>query len=72
MASFKYKKTQTIDLKAEGFIDVKNMTIEVDGEQKNITTLLSDFDGCFVSLNVKTKDEVELEEPTETDEEDSE
>ena len=52
MAAFQYKKTQTINLKAEGFIDIKNMTIEVDGEIKNISTLLSDFDASFVSLNI--------------------
>lgn len=72
MASFKYKRTNSIDLKADGFIDTKNMTIEVDGELKNIATLLSDFDGSFVSLSVKSKDEVELDEPTEDEDSDAE
>lgn len=72
MAAFQYKKTQTINLKADGFIDIKNMTIEVDGEVKNISTLLSDFDGSFVSLNIKTKEETELDEPTEDEDSDEE
>lgn len=72
MAAFQYKKTQTINLKAEGFIDIKNMTIEVDGEIKNISTLLSDFDASFVSLNIKTKEETELDEPTEDEDSDEE
>lgn len=72
MAAFQYKKTQTINLKADGFIDIENMTIEVDGEIKNISTLLSDFDGSFVSLNIKTKEETELDEPTEDEDSDEE
>lgn len=72
MAAFQYKKTQTINLKAEGFIDIENMTIEVDGEIKNISTLLSDFDASFVSLNIKTKEETELDEPTEDEDSDKE
>ena len=72
MAAFQYKKTQTINLKAEGFIDSENMTIEVDGEVKNISTLLSDFDGCYVCLNAKTKEETELDEPTEDEDSDEE
>ena len=72
MAAFQYKKTQTINLKADGFIDIKNMTIEVNGEIKNISTLLSDFDGSFVSLSVTTKDETKLDEPTEDEDSDEE
>ena len=39
------------------------MTVEVDGDEKKLSTLLSDFDGGYVEVNVKVKDEEELEEP---------
>lgn len=63
MASFSYKQNKTTTLKACGFIDVNNMTITVDEEEKSLKTLLSDFNGGFVELVVKVKEETELEEP---------
>lgn len=60
-------------MKIVGVINTNNMTIEVDGEEKNLATLLSDFNACPVDIMIKTKDEEELDEPDEPDEpEDSE
>ena len=63
MASFSYKQKKTTTLKACGFIDIDSMTITVDEEEKSLKTLLSDFNGGFVELVVKVKEEQELNEP---------
>mgnify|MGYP003275722137 CR=1 FL=1 len=63
MANFVYKKTETTAMKVAGIIDADKMTIDVDGEEKSIATLLSDFNGGCVEINVKTKNEEELAEP---------
>ena len=39
------------------------MTVDVDGDVKQLNTLLSDFNGGCVEINVKVKDEEELDEP---------
>jgi len=64
MANFVYKKTETTAMKIAGVIDTDNMTIDVDGFEKSLATLLSDFNGGCVEINVKTKNEEELNEPT--------
>ena len=69
MANFVYKKTETTAMKIAGIVDTDRMTIEVDGEDKELKTLLSDFNGGCVEINVKTKDETELDEPKRADEE---
>jgi hypothetical protein len=63
MATFAYKKVTNTTLKACGILDTDNGTINVDDVEKSITTLLSDFNGAYVDLIVKTKDEEELNEP---------
>ena len=68
MANFAYKKTVT-SMKVAGIIDTEKMTIDIDGEEKNISTLLSDFNGAGVEINIKVKDEELLNEPTDTEEE---
>lgn len=50
-------------MKIAGFIDTDRMTIEVDGDEKDISTLLSAFNGGCVEINVKVKNEEELDEP---------
>ena len=65
MANFTYKITTTKAMKAAGILDITAMTIEVDGEEKKLSTLLKDYDGAAVEINVKTKDEEELDEPVE-------
>ena len=64
MANFVFKKTETTNMKIAGFIDTDKMTIEVDGEEKNLATLLSVFNGGYIEINVKIKSEEELDEPT--------
>lgn len=66
MSNFSYKKTTTTAMKVAGIIDTDNMTVDVDGEIKKLSTLLSDFNGASIEINVKVKDEEEIDEPTES------
>ena len=68
MASFTYKKATTTILKVCGIVDVEKGTIEVDGEEKKIMSLLSGFNGDAIELVAKVKDEEELDEPTDSEE----
>lgn len=68
--NFVFKEVKTTPMKAAGILDADNMIIEVDGEPKDIKTLLSVFNGAPIELNVKVKEESELDEPTTSDEED--
>ena len=70
MANFTFKEVKTTSMKAAGILDADNMTIDVDGEPKDIKTLLSVFNGTPIELNIKIKEESELDEPTASDEED--
>jgi len=63
MANFVYKKTETTSMKVIGILDTDKMTIDVDGDEKSLVTLLSDFNGVCMEINVKTKSEEELDEP---------
>lgn len=63
MASFTYKKTSTTAMKVAGILDTQAMVINVDGEDKQLSTLLRDFEGAAVEINIKVKDEEELDEP---------
>ena len=67
--NFAYKKITTTSMKIAGIIDTDNMTIDVDGEEKKLSTLLSVFNGGGVEINVKVKEENELDEPTESNKE---
>ena len=69
MSNFTYKRTTTTSMKVAGIIDTDNMIVEVDGEEKKLATLLSVFNGGDVEINVKVKEESELDEPTESNEE---
>ena len=55
MANFAHKRTETTTLKAVGIID---------GDEKKLATLFADFNGGCVEINIKTKNEEELDEPT--------
>lgn len=68
--NFVFKEVKTTSMKAAGILDADNMIIEVDGEPKDIKTLLSVFNGTPIELNIKIKEESELDEPTASDEED--
>ena len=70
MANFSYKRTETTTLKATGIIDSDRMVIEVNGEEKRLSTLLSDFNGGEIEINIKVKSEEELDPPESSDEED--
>ena len=72
MANFVYKKTEMTAMKIAGIIDADKMTIDVDGEEKSLATLLSDFNGGCVEINVKIKNEEELIEPTFNDKDNDE
>lgn len=61
--NFIYKKTEQTSMKIVGTIDTNRMIIDVDGDEKNISTLLSDFNNDCVEINIKVKSEYELEEP---------
>ena len=61
--NFVYKRTTQTAMKIAGIIDTDKMIVDVDGEEKNLATLLSDFNGICVEINIKTKDEEELSEP---------
>lgn len=67
MANFVYKRTTQTAMKIAGIIDTDKMIVDVDGEEKNLAILLSDFNGGCVEINVKTKDEEELAEPADED-----
>lgn len=65
MANFAYKKTVTTAMKVAGILDSDNLTVDVDGDEKKLSTLLSDFNGAPIEINIKVKDEEELDEPIE-------
>lgn len=69
MANFVFKEIKQTSMKIAGIINTDNMTIDVDGEEKKLATLLSVFNGGCVEINVKVKEENELDEPTESNEE---
>ena len=69
MANFVFKETKQTSMKIVGIIDTDNMTIDVGGEEKKLATLLSVFNGGVVEINVKVKEENELDEPTESNKE---
>ena len=69
MANFVYKKTETTSMKGIGVLDTDKMTIDVDGDKKSLSTLLSDFNGGCMEINIKTKNEEELDEPVSKEDE---
>ena len=70
--SLKYKTVTTTTLKVSGIIDADRGVIDVDGLEKNLMALLSDFNGGYVELSVKVKDESENDDPTIDSDEDDE
>lgn len=69
--SFSYKLTKTKTMKMAGILDCDNMTIEIDGVDKRLSTLFSEYDGLPIEFILKVKDEEDLDEP-EDDEDDDE
>ena len=70
MANLVYKRSTTTSLKTAGLIDVENMTITVDGEDKKLSRLWKDFEGSEVEIVIKVKVDDDIPEPTASDEED--
>ena len=66
--AFSFKEVTTKTMKITGMVDTDNMTIDVDGEEKKLSTLLSVFNGTDVDIQVKIKSEEELDEPTSNEE----
>ena len=67
--SFSYKLTTTKAMKVAGIIDTDTTTMDVDGEEKDLSKLLSEYNGNIVEVVVRTKDEQDLDEPDSSDEE---
>ena len=67
MAAFTYKKTLTTSMKVTGILKPQTMVINVDGEDKQLSTLLRDFANMPVEINIKVKDEEELDEPVDVE-----
>lgn len=65
--AFSFKEVTTKTMKITGMVDTDNMTIDVDGEEKSLATLLSVFNGVDIELVAKVKAESELDEPTENE-----
>lgn len=70
MANLVYKRSTTTSLKTAGLIDVENMTITVDGEDKKLSRLWKDFEGSEVEIVIEVKVDEDIPEPTASDEED--
>ena len=63
MANFSYKLTKVTTLKASGILDTDTMTISIDGEEKRLSTLLSDFNGADIDFVIKIKAEKDIDPP---------
>ena len=61
---FSYKKSESVKMKVVGLLDTDNGTITVEDVEKNLLSLISDFNGESVELTITVKNEIELEEPT--------
>ena len=64
MANFAFKKTEQRTMKIIGELNTEIMTINVNGEDKRLATLLSPFTGYTVEISIKEKTDEELDEPT--------
>lgn len=50
-------------MKISGILNSDNMTVSIDGVDKKLSTLLSDFHNECIEINIKTKIEEDLLEP---------
>lgn len=66
--TFSFKEVITKTMKISGILDSCAMTVDIEGEEKSLSTLLSAFNGAAIDLMVKVKSEEELEEPTSEEE----
>ena len=63
MKNFVYKLTKTKKMKLAGMIDTDIMTINIDGEDKRLSTLLSEYNGCEIEMTINVKTEEDSDEP---------
>lgn len=68
MANFVFKRTEQKSMKIAGLLNSSTMIINVDGEDKDLSTLFSPFSNFEVEINIKVKEEEELDEPTSDEE----
>jgi hypothetical protein len=62
--SLSYKKTTSVALNVKGDYNAEDGTIELadSGEVKKLSDLLKDFEGTYIELSVKIKEEEDLED----------
>lgn len=60
---FVYEKTVTTKIKATGLLNFDAGTIEIDGEEKKLSSLFSDFDNCVVAITMQVSDKEEFDMP---------
>lgn len=63
LSTFTYKKAEITTMKISGILNTDNMTVSVDGVDKELSTLLSDFNREYLEISIKTKIEEDLSEP---------
>lgn len=57
-----YKKSTTVTLNVEGFLDVEDGTLEFEGNVVNVASLLNEFaTGDYLNVTIKTKEDELLE-----------
>ncbi|MCI8605115.1 MAG: hypothetical protein HFE79_13395 [Ruminiclostridium sp.] len=59
--NYTFKESKVVSKKMVGTYNAEIAVIEVDGEPKNLIDELKTFDGEFVELTVKTKEENDLD-----------
>ena len=67
MANFVFKRTEQKSMKIAGLLNTDTMVINVDGDDKDLSTLFSPFSHFDVEINIKVKEEEEQDEPTSKD-----
>lgn len=65
--NFVYEKTITTKIKASGLLNFDAGTIEIDGEEKKLSSLFAEFDGFEVEMTMQIKDKEEFDMPEETE-----
>lgn len=58
-----YKKSTTVSLKVAGDFDYEKGTILAEGEEHKLLDLLKDFNGTYIEISAKIKNEEELDVP---------
>lgn len=58
--NYLYKESKVTTKKLVGVYDADKHTIDVDGESKDITEELKDFEGAVIEVVIKEKSETDL------------